>query len=54
MSKGKILRALVSHLSEAKDLAKRAASDYSFVSEIDHLLKVALFNLDEETGKRSA
>lgn len=43
-----ILASLAAHLSEARELAKRAAVDYSLVSEVDHALKVALFNLEEE------
>lgn len=45
-----VLASLAAHLTEARGLAKRAAMDVSFVSEIDHALKVALFNLEEERG----
>ena len=44
----KILDSIVSHLDAVKDLAKRARADYSFVSEVDHMLKVAQYNLEEE------
>lgn len=52
MSRGSVLSALAEHLAEAKELAKRAAVDYSLVSEIDHLLKAALFNLAEEDEEK--
>lgn len=45
-----VLASLAAHLTEARGLAKRAAVDFSLVSEIDHVLKVALFNLAEERG----
>ncbi len=39
---------IVSLLDRVRALAKDVRADYSFVSEVDHLRNVALYNLDEE------
>lgn len=39
---------IVSLLERVRALAKDVRADYSFVSEVDHMRNVALYNLDEE------